>query len=124
MINKIELTTVLYCPQCKEEVTAEQYDAYTEGQCLTREQRRHYKSIVAMWNRPGKKKDVYFCCPFCNRWSRITEIKTYKRDDENYKVIERHNSDKDEYYDNDDLELYSEEDDSEGIGLNVEIEDE
>lgn len=74
---KIQDETELLCPRCLEMVTAEQYDVFTQSMCKTRELRRSYRSIVHMWNRPGKKKDFHFCCPYCQNWSRVNEIKIF-----------------------------------------------
>lgn len=77
---KIQDETELMCPRCLEMVTSEQYDAFTLSMCKTRELKRSYRSIVHMWNRPGKKKDFHFCCPYCQNWSRVNEIKIYSEE--------------------------------------------
>lgn len=77
MSIKIKDETELICPKCLEIVSSEQFDAFTLSMCKTRELKRAYKSIVHMWNRPGKKKDFHFCCPYCQAWSRVNEIKVY-----------------------------------------------
>ena len=80
MSMKINDETDLICPKCLEIVSSEQFDAFTLSMCKTRELRRAYKSIVHMWNRPGKKRDFHFCCPYCQAWSRVNEIKVYSAD--------------------------------------------
>lgn len=81
-IDRIEAETELKCPECEKMVTAEQYDAFTESMCLTREQRRHYRSIIEVKNRNVKrKKDMYFCCPYCERWSLADTIRPYEEEE-------------------------------------------
>ena len=70
-MEKITLNTELSCPHCKDLVTVEQVDAYSFGSSLTREQRRKFKSIIDVWNRPVKSRDKYYRCPMCNNWISI-----------------------------------------------------
>lgn len=70
-MEKITLSTELNCPHCKDLVTVEQVDAYSFGSSLTREQRRKFKSIIDVWNRPVKSRDKYYRCPMCNNWISI-----------------------------------------------------
>lgn len=70
-MEKITLNTELNCPHCKDLVTVEQVDAYSFGSSLTREQRRKFKSIIDVWNRPVKSRDKYYRCPMCNNWISI-----------------------------------------------------
>ena len=86
---KIGDETELICPVCSKVATSEQWDAFSISQCLTREQRRAYKSIVHMYNRPGKKRDFYFCCPYCEKWSAVAEIKVYVEGNESCENTEK-----------------------------------
>lgn len=70
-LEKITIDTELTCPNCKDTVTVEQLDIYSFGSSLTREQRRKYKSIIDVWNRPVKSRDRYYRCPMCNNWVSI-----------------------------------------------------
>lgn len=73
----ITLNTEFICPVCKKLSSAEQIDAYTYSSSLSREQRRHIKSIVDVKNRPVKKKDMYYRCPECTNWSQVRDWKTH-----------------------------------------------
>lgn len=84
-------STRLVCPFCKAILTAEQFDSYTYGNSLSREQRRKFKTIEEVKNRKTKKKDYFYKCTECNHFSRATKILTeevYLRNNSKKQVAE------------------------------------
>lgn len=69
--------TELQCPLCNEVSTALQWDTYTESKCTTRQLRRAYKSITTK-GILSKTKDFYYCCPYCDKYSKANTLKFVK----------------------------------------------
>ena len=76
---KVDLKTEFICPECKKINNAEQINAFSYGNCLTREQRRHFVGIEKTINSKTKNKDKYYCCPDCEKWNKYYTFKIVQK---------------------------------------------
>lgn len=75
MKELISKESLVACPWCRKESTAEEWDKVSYEQCLNREQRRDYISIIkkSSWKKDAK---LVYMCPICKKWARSNTLYT------------------------------------------------
>lgn len=76
MNNKIILTDDInvVCPWCKHRDTLKNWNESTFNACVTREQKRAFRSLKnnRVWS---KDSDYFYVCPICGKWCRGNKLK-------------------------------------------------
>ena len=66
--------SILICPECKKQDYAIVWDENTKAECISRELRRAYKSIIGV-KKPKRESKLNYKCPHCNRFVPAWKIK-------------------------------------------------
>lgn len=85
----LRTSLIIKCQYCKKSNTLDDWNKLSKKMCINREMRKSYTELTDKRVFTGKK-EAYYICPSCGKWSKGDELIVYDEDNNRLNYLGGH----------------------------------